>query len=365
MKITASLTKSDEFHVPTNRHVRMSPSALALRDELNEKIASGEVAFETVPCLCGKHSFANITDYDKFGIRQTMVMCTACGLIQANPRMTDAALKWFYESDFYGKLYGRIAGRATPEFIIAESKRRPAARYEFIEQHVEYGNVRSVLEIGCAGGWSLYPFFKDGKKVVGYDYGPALVAAGKKLGLDLRIGTIETDKENHDAYDIILLCHVVEHLPHPIQSLAEITKHLAPNGRLYIEVPLIKEIGLPAFVNAHTYSFTKQTFLHYAAKAGLAPIAYQNDDERYGSQGALFERAPAGHVPPSLSGEYQRMKKMIERDDRRLILRRSLKNTIEYIGLLTLASYLSHLARKAAKRQPNLQTFFRSERREK
>lgn len=272
--------------------------------------------------------------------------------------MTDTATDWFYGSDFYGNLYGRIEGKATKKFILAESERRPKSRFEFIQQNVEYEKVKSVLEIGCAGGWSLYPFFMDGRKVVGYDYGPALVEAGKKLGMDLRVGKIDDDKNNTDTYDLILMNHVYEHLIHPVEFMKFLQKYLAPGGHIFIEIPDMKELQIGGLVNAHAYYFTKDTFLHYLGVAGFAPIAYQNDKKALSSQAGIFKRAPENFTPVSLSSEYERMKKIIIADDKKLLRRQSLKRFSQAIHVGKAASYIVHLGRKLRKRGPQLKTVF-------
>jgi len=347
MKITSILTKNPIFHTkPETSHARMSLASMDMRDELNKLIEEKKLAFEEVPCLCGNESFSLIAEYDKFGIAQKTVICEKCGLIQSNPRMSDEALDWFYGSDFYGNLYGRIERKATTEFILSEAEGRPKKRYEFIKKYIDYGKVKSVLEIGCGGGWSLYQFFKDGKKVVGYDYGPALVEAGVKLGMDLRVGKIEDDPKEHGEYDVILMCHVFEHLPHPLKFMKKLETYLAPGGLIYIEVPHMKEVMMASLVNAHTYSFTKNTLLHYLDLAGFAPVAYWSDKNPIGSQAVLLKRTEDSYQIPSLEPEYERMKIVIEKSDAKWTRRQSYKKILKNLGLLRATSFFSHLKRK-------------------
>ena len=55
-------------------------------------------------------------------------------------------------------------------------------------------------------------------------------------------------------FDLIVLHHVLEHLPDPMQTLRDCARHLAPQGRLVLEVPnlggwqfpYIESFGLPA-----------------------------------------------------------------------------------------------------------------------
>lgn len=357
MRIIETLTKNRIFHeqgeIP---YVRMTPEAIAKRNELNTLIETGKVAFEGVPCLCGKEEFDLIASYDRFGIKQKMTLCRTCGLVQSNPRMTKEATDWFYGSDFYGNLYGRIDGKATKEFILSEAKARPQARYEFVKNNLDYSKIKSVLEIGCAGGWSLLPYFNDGKKVVGYDYGPALVEAGRRLGMDLRVGKIEDDPHEHGTYDLIMMCHVFEHFPKPFESMKTLEKYLAPGGHFYIEVPDMKELAMSGIINAHSYYYTKATFLHYLGRMGFSPVSYQNDSRELSSQAGIFRKSTPQDTVPSLSGEYMRMKTLIEKADSTLTRRQKIKTFAKKISVFKALSYGAHLIRKTKKRPAKLET---------
>ncbi len=363
MKIIETLTGSLEFHeVSKEPHVRMSSKSISRRDEINRMIDSGNLQCEEVSCLCGNDTFDLISEFDKFGVKQKTVICRKCGLVQSNPRMTKEANDWFYGSDFYGELYGRIEGKATTEFILSEAKNRPQDRYEFVKQNLDYSKVNSVLEIGCAGGWSLYPYFKDGKRVVGYDYGPALVEAGKKLGMDLRVGKIEDDKSENGKYDLIMMCHVYEHIPNPKQFLDNLKKYLAPGGHFYIEVPDMRELSINGLVNGHSYYYTKNTFIYYLNKFGLSIISYQRDDKKLGSQAGLFEMSGSDSHKHPLQEEYLRMKKIIQRNDKILMYRKKLKAFSKKMKVFLPISKLSHALRTHNKKAVKLETVAISER---
>ncbi len=351
MKIIGALTRNSIFfNPPYEPYDRMGKEALALRDEFNALIKDKKIEFEEIKCLCGNDSFYLLADYERHGILQKIVMCERCGLIQSNPRMTPKTTDWFYGSDYYGKLYERIGDKATEQFILEESEQRPQKRYEFIKNNVDYGRVQSVLEIGCGGGWSLYPFFKDGKKVVGYDYGPALINAGRKLGMDLRVGTIENDPNEHGKYDLILMNHVMEHFLDPVATIRNLQKYLATGGALYIEVPKTEKFIIDILVNAHNYYFTHHTFLHYLGRAGLAPKALSEDRNPIGAQAGLFIKAPLGYSLPSLYHECERMKKIIAATERAHEWRNRIKNLSRSTGLYPLARGLAHLKRKITKK---------------
>src|SRR3989344_9703879 len=143
MKIIGQLTRNKIFYDPPYEpYDRMGRDALKLRDEFNKLVSEKKIEFEEIPCLCGNDTFYLLSNYERHSIYQPIVMCERCGLIQSNPRMTEKAQSWFYGSDFYGRLYERIEGKATEKFIIEESKRRPEERYQFIKKkNLDYKNI--------------------------------------------------------------------------------------------------------------------------------------------------------------------------------------------------------------------------------
>jgi 2-polyprenyl-3-methyl-5-hydroxy-6-metoxy-1,4-benzoquinol methylase len=101
-------------------------------------------------------------------------------------------------------------------------------------------SLSSVLEIGCAGGWNLCHFSREGYQVVGFDLGPELIKYGKTQGLDLRLGSIQ----NVDGkYNVIILNHVAEHFTDFLGNIRDLEKHLSPSGLLHVGVPNIDNYG--------------------------------------------------------------------------------------------------------------------------
>jgi len=307
----------------------------ALVREFNAKIESGDIPLEHVPCLCGAEEFSRIADFDRYRIKQTTVICNACGLIQSMPRMTAEATRWFYGSDYYRLLYDPEIlhlDRDTFDGVIARS----AYRYEHIKEQVGTASIDKVLEVGCGGGWNLYPFFKEGKTVVGYDFGPALIRFGRSLGLDLRVGSAA--EIEGEEFDLIILSHIVEHFLDPVGEVRKITDHLSASGVLYIEVPNADQFCLGGLQNAHTYFFSPRTLAHYMGRAGLAPRMMA----RFGPHiGGIFERSEAA-ASHDLGSEFAAMRDIVRAHERR----EAAKGLLKSIGIFSLAKSAISLIRR-------------------
>ncbi len=54
-----------------------------------------------------------------------------------------------------------------------------------------------------------------------------------------------TDIPN-DFFDVILFCHVIEHLDNGLEVVEQLSRKLKKGGRIYIEFPSIKSLSLPS-----------------------------------------------------------------------------------------------------------------------
>lgn len=312
----------------------MSGSQLALVRKFNAEIAAGAIAREEAPCLCGERRFALLAAYDRYRIDQPTVICESCGLIQSMPRLTADETARFYASDLYRALYNPdllAIDRARLEELVLKCTHRHA----YVAAERGERRLDRVLEIGCGGGWNLYPFRAPGRTLLGYDLSPTLVSFGRTVGLDLRVGGLDDISEV--GFDLIILSHVVEHFLDPVAELRKAARLLAPDGVLYIEVPNMEGFCVGALQNAHAYYFTPATLAHYAALAGLASASI----ERIGPHMRGLFRPSASAVRPDLGRELVAMVRIVRAYERR----EAAKGLLAKVGVLGLARRTAALAR--------------------
>lgn len=305
-----------EFHCPESPYTALTPIQSKVISDFNQKVKSGAIEFETVPCICGSTAFDLIASVDRYSMLQKTVMCRQCGLIQSNPRMTEKACADFYSSDLYrlcyeGENYLDISGSRYD----IDSVRHI---FDEVNKIKEINSNCSILEFGAGGGWNLLPFVNAGAKTAGIDYSRSLVELGLKRGLNIKQGTVA----NIDGlFDVIIMNHVAEHFSGFLSSIRKVSDHLKSKGVIYIAVPNILVFGMGQLQNAHTYYFTPGTFKHYCAKAGLKLLKMGNA-QRIHIFG-IFELSQAS--PYGLDTHY---KKMLRRF-REIRLRRSIKNILK------------------------------------
>lgn len=292
--------------------------------QFNAKVAGGEIQMEEAPCLCGSDSFDIVSTYDRYRASQRIVLCHHCGLMRCSPKLTRDSLNWFYGSDFYRALYAEDELiPITPSEYAAESKKREPRRQRALDG-IDYNQVRSVAEVGCASGLNLYGFHLDGRDVWGSDPSPHMTALGREMGMDIHQGL--TEKLGDRKFDLIIVSHVLEHFSDPIHEMTRIKKSLSETGAIYIEVPDARAFCLDALQAAHLYYFTPKQLVSHMATIGLRPVS-ENSVE--GVHFGMVFVPTDGPPTPDTGGEYALMKDIIRHYERR----ERLKDLLRKLGV--------------------------------
>ncbi len=94
-----------------------------------------------------------------------------------------------------------------------------------------------LLELGCGSGNVLEALTEFGE-AVGMEREPALLAAARAAGLDVRAGALPRDLVVPDGWaDAVLLLDVLEHIDDEAAALATARRALRPKGALVVTVP--------------------------------------------------------------------------------------------------------------------------------
>ncbi len=217
--------------------------------------------------LCHHHDyqphFPNVRGDDSGNLK--IVDCSACGHRQLSHPVYDLAL---YEKDL--QVFSSIEECGTPlKKFIENSWLQAQRRVERLltdrllpqDQQV----APACLDIG--GGYGFFSHLlkqaEPEAEVEMLDPSEGRIATGKKLieeydeaptQVRYMAGLLDSIfAENHqETYDVVTLWHVVEHVPEPIQLVADAWRLVKPGGWLSIEVPNANDELLelsPAFAN--------------------------------------------------------------------------------------------------------------------
>lgn len=247
-----------------------------------KKVDSKEYKFVDNPCLCGntdKTLETLIAEKDRFGIPCDNVLCKSCGLIRLKERLDDSSTAEFYKNE-YRDIY--VGQELASDSFFDGQKSRGETFYNLFKQFVNPKEITTVFEIGCGAGGILYPFYENGKKVSGCDFGEKYLKFGQSKGLDLYQGEIDTNKTPKKSQDLVILSHVMEHFNDPIKTMNEIIEIIADEKYLLVEVPGIFDIKktyfnpILYFQNAHVHNYYYYYLKVFFETLGLK-VVYGNE----------------------------------------------------------------------------------------
>jgi 2-polyprenyl-3-methyl-5-hydroxy-6-metoxy-1,4-benzoquinol methylase len=242
---------------------------------------------ETVPCnLCGADDTAPMMEIKGFHI----VRCRKCGLLYVNPRYREETLREIYTEDYYDH-DGISNGR---EFYGYDDYLRDEEniRITFAKRLRTIGSLANkgkLLDVGCATGFFLDLARGDGWEVVGTEVAQfGARYARERFGLDIRLGTLAGLRFDSQAFDVVTMWDVIEHVLDPMAELREVHRILRQGGLLSIITPdagslLARLLGQRweefRRVREHVYFFSKQTLGKMLHKAGFEILRTESADK--------------------------------------------------------------------------------------
>jgi len=100
-----------------------------------------------------------------------------------------------------------------------------------------------LLDVGCGAGEGLLFLREMGWQVQGVDFDENAVNAARKMRLDVQRGSLKEQSFPDGTFDVVNLSHVIEHLPDPIETLAECRRILKRGGKLVLFTPNSSSLG--------------------------------------------------------------------------------------------------------------------------
>jgi 2-polyprenyl-3-methyl-5-hydroxy-6-metoxy-1,4-benzoquinol methylase len=104
-----------------------------------------------------------------------------------------------------------------------------------------------LLDVGCGNGGFLMLARQAGWQVEGLDFDANAVQTARSRGLTVHHGGIELLSGQDASFDVITLCHVIEHVYDPVATLRRLHALLKPGGTLWLETPNLSSVGSMRF----------------------------------------------------------------------------------------------------------------------
>lgn len=189
--------------------------------------------------------------------------CKSCGLIFTNPRFTGEEINAKYKT--ISELESAV--KRAQKLPALKTGKRSKRIYSLLSRLLENrSKAQKVLDYGGAQGYNLLPFIEAGNSGylldhVSYNHPNCVIHLGKDVD----------DLQTNEYFDVILLCHTLEHVTEPRGMINALSYHLTEKGLLYVEVPLgcwneWKELNEPL---THVNFFSEQSLLKCLLNEGL------------------------------------------------------------------------------------------------
>lgn len=196
-------------------------------------------------------------------------LCRTCGHLQQWPPVPPNLMAYHYRTFATYEEFG------TAERLRAAPPSRHAQRFLSLVADLGLAPGRAY-EVGCASGAMLHQFRSRGWQVQGCDPSPSAVSQAQTIfNIDVDLGDEECTIASQENLDLILVCHVLEHLYDPRAALARFHTALAPNGHLVLEVPcaVAPELLPPGwFTFEHLHYYQPAILENLLREAGFEPV---------------------------------------------------------------------------------------------
>lgn len=156
--------------------------------------------------------------------------CEACGLDRTVPQPSAEDIERYYPPGYYGE------GQRYAGLLERLLDRLYESRAQTIEKVT--GVTRGhVLDIGCGRGSLLFQLQRRGWRATGTEMSETSARyAREDLHLDVRTGDLH-ELHVDGPFDLVILWHVLEHIPDPAALLHAVSRLLRPGGTLLVAVP--------------------------------------------------------------------------------------------------------------------------------
>jgi SAM-dependent methyltransferase len=220
--------------------------------------------------LCGGREFvsrlrARDYHYGNSG-EYTQSECRQCTLAFLDPMLEQAELAAFYPRDYYA-FADRIEA-AKPNHTLKAKIWKLVGPRDHVTRDPEFEKPGTMLDIGCGAGGFIIQMRDKGWDVKGVEPNVAAADYGRnKKGLDIFPGLVMDARFPDESFDYVRMNHSFEHMEHPNQTLDEVYRILAPNGKLMIGVPNRDSFNARLFgrfwfhlaLPLHAFSYSVQT----------------------------------------------------------------------------------------------------------
>ena len=189
---------------------------------------------QAVRCPCCRGVDSGVVDRKFF---HALHQCASCGILFRYPNESAAEMASFYQANYAEPgLTTELPDDPALTHLLATNFAGSGKDFSY---HVEI--LRSLglkaggplLDFGANWGYATLQFQRAGFVVDGFEPSRPRAEFGRKLGLE--IATVLPEGEA--IYDAVYSCHVLEHVPNPLETLKAQLRMVRPGGLVVAHTP--------------------------------------------------------------------------------------------------------------------------------
>jgi 2-polyprenyl-3-methyl-5-hydroxy-6-metoxy-1,4-benzoquinol methylase len=239
------------------------------------QIVSTVGTISTQTCVaCGGNQFRGVFDDlgSAEGQRYSVRQCCQCGLGVTDPQPSEDELRSLYKSEYY-----RTTGPGPQNALTRLGRYLVRQVLRGHDPLLESAQRGRILDIGCGNGEFLRRMGELGWETHGTDSSPAAVQLARRFAKDVRLARASEPVFDDKQFDVVTMFNVFEHVPDPIETLAEVYRILKDEGRLILEVPnfqslafrIVQRNWIGLDVPRHLYHYSPRALITLAEAQGL------------------------------------------------------------------------------------------------
>lgn len=226
-----------------------------------------------IPCnLCGSEDRKPYCPENGLGLMQ----CQQCGFVYVSPRPAAEELYALYGETYFHNDESGVVGYADYINDEANIRRTAQRRLKHLERYISPGKL---LDVGCATGFFIHEAQQRGWTVEGLDVSAFGVDYAKThFQLTAHHGPLTALDLPAEAYDLVTMWDVIEHVPDPRAYVQHAAGLLRSGGVISLATPDVD--SLPARLagrrwvgyklsEEHVYYFSVKTLSKMLDEAGF------------------------------------------------------------------------------------------------
>lgn len=158
------------------------------------------------------------------------VQCPSCGLIRLDPFPSPHDARSLYGDEYFTA----SAYAGYDDYVADEAVHRRNGRRRIARLGEPPPTARTMIDIGCAHGFTLVEAQAAGWDPMGVDVNASARAAVRARGMRCEAGFDDLTVEP-GTVGAVTLFQVLEHLPDPVETLRRAAQVLLPDGAILIE----------------------------------------------------------------------------------------------------------------------------------